>query len=297
MKIAFVGASGYGNVGDNSYPLVFQQQLLGHDLIFYNSDLPAELPSDVKLIVLGGGGILYNSRMERETDESPHFRCMKFYMDWAIAHGIPFGVLSCGFQFAVGQSPSNPVALTPWVPYLKQALFLTLRSPTCFKVAAELTGREDSHFFPDAAYLLRPTRPQASPPKKSLVIVPTGGVHPGDSLVQHFTRLFHRERFDHIWMSMGAMVDDAVILKDTRRIYPKATIIESPTPSEALETIADAHFVITGRFHGLIFARSSGVPFYAPQESPYKIKSEDFSADPAAAAGHFEVLRAVMASL
>jgi hypothetical protein len=297
MKIAFVGASGYGNVGDNTYPLVFKQQLPEHELIIYNSDLPSELPSDVKLVVLGGGGILYNSRMEREADESPHFRCMKFYMDWAIAHHLPFGILTCGFQFAPGQSPSNSAALTPWVPYLKQALFLTLRSPTCVQVAADLTGRSDCHFFPDAAYLLRPTNPPAPSHRRSLVIVPTGQVHPGDSLVQHFTRLFHRDHFDHFWMSMGAMVDDAVILKDTRRIYPKATIIESPTPSEALEKIASAHFVITGRFHGLIFARGAGVPFYVPQDSPYKIKSEDFSADPARAAGHFEVLRTALASL
>src|SRR5882757_7801435 len=141
MKIAFVGASGYGNVGDNSYPLVFQQHLPGHELIFYNSDLPAELPSDVKLIVLGGGGIIYNSRMEPETEESEHFRYMKFYMDWAITHGIPFGILSCGFQFASGQGPSNLAALTSWVPYLKQALFVTLRSPTCVRIAEELTGR------------------------------------------------------------------------------------------------------------------------------------------------------------
>lgn len=297
MKIAFVGASGYGNVGDNTYPLVFKQQLPEHELAFYNSDLPVELPCDVKLVVLGGGGIIYNSRMDRETDESPHFRCMKFYMDWAITHSVPFGILSCGFQFAVGQSPSNAVALTPWVPYLKQAIFLTLRSPTCVKLAAELTGRSDCHFFPDAAYLLRAPQQQKPSQRKSLVIVPTGQVHPGDSLVQHFIRLFHQAHYEHIWMSMGAMVDDAVILKDTRRIYPNATIIESPTPLEALDYIARAHFVISGRYHGLIFARSSGVPFYVPQEAPYKIKSEDLSVDFAAAAGHFEVLRAAMASI
>ena len=30
MKIAFVGASGYGNVGDDTYPLVFREHLPDH---------------------------------------------------------------------------------------------------------------------------------------------------------------------------------------------------------------------------------------------------------------------------
>ncbi len=294
MKIAFVGASGYGNVGDNSYPLVFQQQLPGHDLIFYNSDLPTELPADVKLVVLGGGGILYNSRMERETDESMHFKYMKFYMDWAIAHGIPLGVLSCGFQFAPGQGPSNIGALTPWIPYLKRALFLTLRSPTCASVAAELTGRMDCHFFPDAAYLLQPSGEQPPTGRKSLIIVPAGAVNARDPFIKHFIRLFDTRHYDHVWLSMGAAVDDAPLLADTQRAYPHVKVIEQPTPQEAVEWIARANFVMTGRYHGLIFARNSSVPYYVPQDSPYKILSEDLSANPAKAAGHFEVLRSAM---
>ena len=297
MKIAFVGASGYGNVGDNTYPLVFQQNLPGHDLIFYNSDLPAELPSDVKLVVLGGGGIIYNSRMEPETAESEHFRYMKFYMDWAIAHRVPYGILSCGFQFAPGQSSSHTVALTPWVAYLKNALFLTFRSPKCARVAANLSGRADCHFFPDAAYLLQPSHLQAPSNRKTLVLVPAGAVNAGDGFIQHFLRPFDPKHYDHVWLSMGAMVDDEPLLADARRIYPQAQIIEHPTPNEALDCIASAYFVLSGRYHGLIFARSSGVPYYVPQDSPYKIRAEDRSAEPATAVGHFEVLRAAMAAL
>jgi len=297
MKIAFVGASGYGNVGDDTYPLVFQQQLPGHELIFYNSDLPPELPSDVKLVVLGGGGILYNSRMERETDESPHFCCMRFYMDWAIAHGIPFGVLSCGFQFALGQSPSHTVALTPWVPYLKQALFLTLRSPKCARVARDLTGREDCHFFPDAAYLLPP--PPIHPPsgRKTLVIVPAGVVNSTDPLISHFIRLFDPAHYDQVWLNMGALTDVTWHFAEARRMHPNARFIENPTPQEAIEWIARATFVISGRYHGLIFARTCGVPYFVPTDAPHKILSEKFNADPATAAGHFAVIREALARL
>ena len=104
MKIAWVGASGYGNVGDDTYPLVFAQQWPEHEWVIYNSDLPAALPEDLTLLVLGGGGILYNNPKEGQADaESPHFRAMKFYMDAAIARGIPWGILSCGFQFQVNR--------------------------------------------------------------------------------------------------------------------------------------------------------------------------------------------------
>jgi hypothetical protein len=76
MKIAFVGASGYGNVGDDTYPLVFAQQLPEHELVIYNSDLPTALPDDLALLVLGGGGILYNNPKDGPADaESSHFRC------------------------------------------------------------------------------------------------------------------------------------------------------------------------------------------------------------------------------
>jgi exopolysaccharide biosynthesis predicted pyruvyltransferase EpsI len=59
----------------------------------------------------------------------------------------------------------------------------------------------------------------------------------------------------------------------------------------AFETIARSRFVITGRYHGMIFARIHRVPFITPVDSPYKIRMENLETDMSAAAGHFEVLR------
>jgi hypothetical protein len=33
-----------------------------------------------------------------------------------------------------------PPRLKPWVPYLKQAAFITLRSPNCVRIAQEISG-------------------------------------------------------------------------------------------------------------------------------------------------------------
>lgn len=297
MKIAFVGASGYGNVGDDTYPLVFRQHLAEHELVFFNSDLPPDLPSDIRLLVLGGGGILYNSRMEPPAAESPHCARMKFYLERAKALGIPWGISSCGFQFAQGQDWRNPAALEPWRPWLSEARFLTLRSPVCARIAAQLTGRTDCHFFPDAAYLFAGKNPKPRKPKPALTIVPAGVINPVNHLARHFIKLFASLGWQQVWLSMGSAMDDDMLMVDAVREYPDARIIRRSSPAAAWEQIAASSFVLTGRYHGMVFARSCGIPFFVPESSPHKIVHEDFTADPAAAIGHVEVLRREIAAI
>lgn len=289
MKIAFVGASGYGNVGDDTYPLVFTRQLPEHELVIYNSDLPTALPDDLALLVLGGGGILYNNPKDGAADaESPHFRAMKFYMDAAIARGIPWGILSCGFQFQINREAEYATSLKPWGPYLKQAAFITLRSPNCVRIAKEIGGRDDAQFFPDAAYLYQPT---VEAELQAITLVPAGLVNARNALINHHMRQFAASGTPTRWLGMGAPVDDDKLLAEVAERFPQSQIIARPGPQAAFETIARSRFVITGRYHGMIFARVSRVPFITPVDSPYKIRMEDLNADIAAAAGHFEVLR------
>ena len=292
MKIAFVGASGYGNVGDDTYPLVFAQQLSGHELVFYNSDLPSSLPEDIELLVLGGGGILYNNPKEGpEEAESPHFRCMKFYMDAAIERGIPWGISSCGFQFRSKREDAYAIALKPWVPYLKQAKFITLRSPNCVRIARELGERDDVSFFPDAAYLFRPdVEPMGEAPRE-VSIVPAGFVNPRNDLIRNYLRQFASSEVPITWLGMGAPVDDDRHLADAAELFPRSRIIANAGPQAAFAQIARSRFVITGRYHGLVFARIHRVPFITSVHTPYKIMNEDLDADIAGAAGHFDVLR------
>jgi hypothetical protein len=289
MKIAFVGASGYGNVGDDTYPLVFAQQLPEHEWVIYNSDLPAALPDDLALLVLGGGGILYNNPKDGSADaESSHFRAMKFYMDAAIARGIPWGILSCGFQFQINRETEYSTALRPWVPYLKQAAFITLRSPNCVRIAQEISGRDDAQFFPDAAYLYQP---KVEADQQAVTLVPAGLVNARNTLINHYMRQFAASGTPTRWLGMGAPVDDDKLLAEVAERFPQSQIFARPGPQAAFETIARSRFVITGRYHGMIFARVSRVPFITPVDSPYKIRMEDLNADISTAAGHFEVLR------
>lgn len=292
MKIAFVGASGYGNVGDDTYPLVFTQQLPEHELVIYNSDLPKSLPEDLDMLVMGGGGIVYNHGKESdEAMESPHFRCMKFYMDEAIQRRIPWGFISCGFQFQFNGEENDLSRLRPWAPYLQQAHFVTLRSPRCVCIAQELSGREDVVFAPDAAYLYRPEIATSVDDMRSITLVPAGLVNARNALINHYLGQFAASGMSVTWLGMGAPADDHELLTEAAKRLPQSQIIASPGPQVAFETIARSRFVITGRYHGMVFARTSRVPFITPVDAPYKIRMENLEESISAAATHFEVLR------
>ena len=291
MKIAFVGASGYGNVGDDTYPLVFEQELPDHEVLSYNSDLPGSLPEDLGMVVIGGGGVLHNVGAETEGGDSPHFRCMQFYMNAAMQRGIPWGFLSCGFQFQVHRDAEYAQALRPWVPYLQQASFITLRSPECVRIACEISGRADALFFPDAAYLYHPAGLSQQRLAEGVTLVPAGLVNPRNALINHYLRQFAASGTPVSWLRMGALVDDGWMLEEAAQRFPETKIIDDTDPEAVFRCIASSRFVITGRYHGMIFARTSRVPFITPVEVPYKLRHEDYTAPAASAAGHFEVLR------
>ncbi len=292
MKIAFVGASGYGNVGDDTYPLVFAQQLPEHELVIYNSDLPKSLPEDLDMLVMGGGGIVYNHGKEIAAGmESPHFRCMKYYMDEAIRRRIPWGFLSCGFQFQFNGEEDDATGLQAWASYLRQAHFITLRSPRCVRIAQELSGRDDVVFAPDAAYLYRPETATSADDMRSITLVPAGAVNARTALINHYLRQFAASGMSVTWLGMGAPADNAKLLAEAAERFPQAQIIANPGPQVAFETIARSRFVITGRYHGMVFARTSRVPFITAVDAPYKIRMENLEENISAAATHFEVLR------
>lgn len=304
MKIAFVGASGYGNVGDDTYPFVFRECLTGHELLFFNSDLPPEMPAGIGLLVFGGGGVIHNAGAAERGAESPHFVAMKHYLDWARAAGVPWGFMSCGVQFsdAAERDDFDIAELTPWIPYLREARFITVRSAFCKSVIDRLASRSDTRFFPDAAYLFargdRTNQTTSEDGLRQFTIVPAGAVDVRHAFIQHMIRPYDRASgWRMVWLNMGAMVDANGNFENARRLYPESRIIEQPTPQQALAQIAASSFVLTGRYHGMVFARSCGVPFYVHTMAPSKIQHEDFTVDPAGAIGHFEVIRDFVARL
>ncbi|MFZ4763763.1 MAG: polysaccharide pyruvyl transferase family protein [Roseimicrobium sp.] len=289
MKLAFVGASGYGNTGDDTYPLVLQQHLAEHELLFYNSDLPASLPEDLSAVIIGCGGLIHNAGSTPLSAPSHHVQCLSHYLKWAKERGIPWGFVSCGVQIRPEHEGVVSEVLAPWIPWLKGAKFITMRSPDCVHVIEALTGRSDVRFFPDLGYLFRPSVPPSAPEPVATFII-GGAVNPRDMFCKHLFKLFGSVHHRIVWLSMGAGVDDDGYIADVHRAYPAHGVIASPTPEEAYRQVAASRFVVTGRYHGMVFARSRGVPFFVPEDSPWKIRRENFDADMLAASGHIKAL-------
>lgn len=294
MKIAFVGASGYGNVGDDVYPLVFHEQLPEHELVFYNSDRPRVLPGDLSLLVIGGGGLIYCS--DREGLQK-HFEYMRWYLDAATQAGIPWGFLGCGLQ--VRQNVKGKGYLTsvlePWMPYLREARFVTLRSPSCVNIVHEMGGVTHARFFPDLGYLFDPIDARHVARRRVLTYVPSGSADPKNRDTQNVIEPFLSVGYELVALSMGAACDDARHLEKVRSRYPQATIIAERTPQDALAAVARSSYVYTGRYHGLVFARTAGVPFGTPLgPAQYKIREEDLACDIRRAIGHIEVLQSFL---
>ena len=297
-RVIIVGASGYGNVGDDSYAFLYRTELSHYDVLIYNSDLPEELPPH-DLLVIGGGGLLHT--------QPGHFEKMTWYLNNARQKGIPTGFSSVGFQYdpkTLGVDWKLQAAEC-WKPFLEQAKFVTVRSPNDLQRAAELGIR--AQYFPDLCYLMRRHIPKNLPCNhKVLVIVPGAGVFRYDPNAQSLMGLQESctQRYVRGWLDaggrlevvrMGAPNDTVIHLKRLRHLYKGVPVYDEGNPKECLRRIAGAGQVISGRYHGMIFARCAGVPCYTVPLAPYKIVSEPPADTPdnmmRGAAHHLEVLR------
>jgi exopolysaccharide biosynthesis predicted pyruvyltransferase EpsI len=289
MKIAFIGASGYGNIGDDTYPLVFRAHFSEHELIFYNSDLPESLPEDLNLLVLGGGGLIYGP-----SSRVAHFRYMQFYMDFARERGIPWGFIGCGLQLRRDGDGYDIGAIDCWIEYLRNAHFLTVRSAKCVEIIRELTGGDMAVFFPDLAYLLDPISSRRQPQHKRVTLVPCGSVHTNDESICQLIEPFLSVGYELTILRMGAACDDQIHLDRAAETHPQATLIVPDSPATALETIASSSFVITGRYHGMVFSRIAGIPFHVRMRASYKVLEENLHSSIQDAVGHINALKSVI---
>lgn len=293
-RILFVGASGYGNVGDDAYVMLYRRNLGGHKIMVCNSDLPSALP-DCDLVIIGGGGLLHVAH--------EHLDKMTWYLRQAETRGIPYGFSSVGFQYdprVLGVSwQTEKVAV--WQPWLAKAKFITVRSPKD-REKMESFGAV-SEYFPDLCYLMRDLIPSdlVCDPKR-LVLIPGAGVFRYDANATSMPALQEAciQRFVAGWqlvggnlqvVRMGAPVDTVIHLKRLRALYKNVPVYEAGDPKECLRLIAGAGQVLSGRYHGMLFARCAGVPCWTAPLAPWKIMSEDAHVDPGAAVGHLETIR------
>ncbi len=298
MNLAFIGASGYGNVGDDTYPLIFRQYLSEeHMLTFYNSDAAAsrqQLP-EYDYVIFGGGGIIYNSEVgkgyQKGYDVSAHFEYMKYYLDFARNAGLPYCFCSADIQVRRNMDDSGwdfrPLA--PWLKYLRDADFVSVRSQYSKEVLTEMCRREID-YYPDLAYLFDTDDDSAR--GNYLLFIPGSTIKAGNDYARKILEEHTGRGVEIKAANFGADGDNRKDLDDFRKLFPNAEVFYGVTPEAAFNLVKRSIGVITGRYHGLVFARATNTPFYAETEKcKYKIAAEDLRAEPSQAIGHIRLLR------
>lgn len=269
MKVAFVGASGYGNVGDDTYPILWKRFLPNVEVCIYNSDRPQDgLDSDTDLVVFGGGGLMWYH------EGDAHFEYMSYYSEEAKRLGIPCGFVSCDFQFIRCKSNraefETEGTMEKWLPLLRDAKFIVLRSR--HSVALLKAEGISAEYAPDLAYLLRPGDTLKS--RNTITVIAAGGVAAkSPNVFQDIKQA--QEKWPNarlIFLNMGGPGDD----KYTSRMhseFPGSTALFSDQvdPVKALDLIGRSHIVFSGRYHGMVFARNCGTPCRTYPMAQYKI--------------------------
>lgn len=272
--VVFVGCSGYGNIGDDTYPLVIKKHLKNYALLFKNSDPDRYLPKDCGLLVIGPGGVIY------QNNETAHFDYMKEYMDQAIKREIPLVFLSCGVQ---------KTDIEPWKPYFDYAKLITVRSKKDVEYIKNVTENENVYYFPDLCYLFDEYEAVQELPSKYTVFVPTGK-NPSETTKNIISSIPEKER---VFLRMGAPKETEESYKNYKALF-SGKIILDVSPAKVNYIIKNAEKVFTWRYHGLVFSRINAVPYSTGSVKTLKILHEDRESNTDQAIGHINKLKDVL---
>lgn len=281
MRIAFVGSSGYGNIGDDTYPLIFKKELAEHELIFYNSDWKDDPFEKTDLVVMGGGGIIYHN-------SSAHFGYMRRYMEEAMKHKIDLAFVSCGIQLF----KERVSVIKPWIDYFDYAKLITVRSQRGANIIKNYSNTENIHWFPDLCYSYE-TDSQIKRNDDVVVVVPANSVSGKHEKTCLKIKEYSEKNKEFKILRMGSKEDDKkkfdeiVSLCDPNR----TTSYWESGPKIAKNVISSANSIITGRYHGIVFARISGLKNIDYYDTGFKFEYEDFTVDFKESIKHIKLLK------
>lgn len=248
MKILVAGANGLKNLGDDSYKVVIDRYFnyQEHELLF---DSPYPDSNSIKwadFVIIGGGGLIY--------DDEAHFKYMTTYIQ-----DKPFGFLSCGVQLHK-EIPCEK-QLLQWQPFLNKAEFITLRSKSCQQIIQKLCPEKQVFYFPDLAYLTPPTDYQIITTKEPYgVIIPTH-YSLKDEVFAQIENFMEQQPVKNVFVLQFSNDDKNAYQYFIAKygFYNNLKGRNSLTPSEAVEILRSASWVITSRFHGYVLSRAGGL--------------------------------------
>ena len=280
MKILLVNAAGYGNIGDDTYSIVFQKYFSEHELFFMNSDIEP-IPEGLDLIVFGGGGLIFDKPGEA------HLSYMERYMKHAVERNIKYGFVSVGIQCrAKNNKWDYRTYAGNWVKWFKLAAFASFRDEGSLDYFKKETKRKDFILAPDFCYLFKKHKEYNK--KDYLLVIPGARIKTTNKTVEEFISRNKKV----IFMNMGGKGTDGPTLEFKKK-YPKSIVYLSDDlyPSLAFKLISEAKEVISGRYHGLIFSRISKTKYWVNDPSQYKIQVENKNSNILDAKKHVYMLR------
>jgi glycosyltransferase involved in cell wall biosynthesis len=267
-KILFVGCSGYGNTGDDIYPLVLKKYLADYDLIFENSDPPRIVPKNIFALIIGPGGLIY--------DDPTHFAYICEYMDSAIAKHKKIIFLSVGVQSR---------NLERWKRYFDYATLITVRSTQDLEVLKNYTQNPNLSYFPDLAYLFRDFKPILGLPEKFSIFTPVNLPSPKDKALFLSTKSSER-----VLLQMGSLKDTRYIFQKWQKLG-KSITLTGLNPSQTNYVFSKSQYVYTARYHGIILSRINAVPHKLLSSNLLKLRFEDTSSDYTRAIEHINQIK------
>lgn len=256
MKILFCGATGYGNVGDEAYKLIFQEHLKGHEL-YFNSPYPdLDMVDMCDFLVVGGGGLIYGHTPE-------HFKYFQMYMDRAIETGKPYAFISVGCQVLIpylkmlkklDDTRIISAEIECWKPYFDRASVITVRAKYGCDAIKRLTNTP-VFVYPDLVYLLKPVDYHLTPPIKNLIII-------DDTVLENIKEFKEYLNEPRTYVVTFSPENNDTLFKFRGEITPHTNLYDRKnlSPQEALRLVVDSENVITCRYHGLVMANSYDKP-------------------------------------
>jgi len=261
--ILVAGASGYGNLGDHSYRHVFANELSDEFNLIFDAPFPnKDLVDQADYLIMGGGGIIYKN-------DTAHFEYMKMYLNRALHRDIPFSFISCGVQIVKGLAKLDIKTvqdmgvqqIQDWKPFLDAADLITVRSEKDKDIIQRVSSNPETYYYPDAAYLMEGTNYSLIPPKAAVFILTPSSIkkHP------NFKTLWDKyedEYGDNRYVLAFSTDDYRVTNAYGQIVRPGGNLnsLAHLTPPEAISCLKTADRVITGRYHGRVFARAAGIP-------------------------------------
>lgn len=243
-------------------------------------------------LIIGGGGLIIGDKLRNS-------HSLPYHINYSIKKGIPISIVSCGFQGDIPEDHNEfRNEFKDWIPVFEYSNFISLRSQKDLELGRKLLSSSKIsknhlnkiHYFRDLGYIaphILLIDKFDKEIKNRLVIVFAGPVEMDNEILRENISKFIKKNHDNpelILMNMGARND--ISKNKTYEAYDylckKYPSIKNNIKShlgcgkapdlytENLESdlsvvstinlIKNAKQVYSGRYHGMIFSRSLGVP-------------------------------------